>query len=232
MMNIDNALLKSPLLRRIAPMTVGGYRRLRTVIDTEGALPARIKALYVAVAATTRRYPEMARRELARARAAGLSFVEASAAAIVLTSVRGEGAALDFIAALDGEFPGQTGGTDDEREITVEPGEAERNFLAYFGTMPPSLGKLLELMPTGGDAYYLLREGTINGTPLGPKYSELLLVTVLAADYSPLASVHMRGARKVGATEAEIAEAVLCAVPTSGLSAWVMGAGAMDTPSA
>ena len=51
MMNIDNALLKSPLLRRIAPMTVGGYRRLRTVVDADGALPARIKALYVAVAA-------------------------------------------------------------------------------------------------------------------------------------------------------------------------------------
>lgn len=230
MMNIDNALIESPLLRRIAPMTVGGYRRLRTVIDTDGALPARIKALYVAVAATTRRYPEMARRELARAHAAGLSFIEASAAAIVLTSVRGEGAALDFVAALEVEFPGQTGGTDAEREMAVDPGEAERNFLSYFGTMPPSLGKLLELMPTGGDAYYLMREGTINGTPLGPKHSELLLVTVLAADYSPLASVHMRGARKVGASEAEIAEAVLCAVPTSGLSAWVTGAGAMDTP--
>jgi 4-carboxymuconolactone decarboxylase len=98
--------------------------------------------------------------------------------------------------------------------------------------MPPSLGKLLELVPTGGDAYYLLREGTINGTSLGPKHSELLLVTVLAADYSPLAAVHMRGARKVGASEAEIAEAVLCAVPTSGLSAWVVGAGAMDAPAA
>jgi 4-carboxymuconolactone decarboxylase len=229
-MNIDNALLNAPLLRRIAPMTVGGYRRLRSVIDTDAALPARIKALYVAVAATTRRYPQMAKRELARARAAGLSFVEASAAAIVLTSVRGEGAALDFIAALEAEFPGQTGGADAEREMTVEPGEAEHNFLAYFGTMPPSLGKLLELVPTGGDAYYLLREGTINGTPLGPKHSELLLVTVLAADYSPLAAVHMRGARKVGASEAEIAEAVLCAVPTSGLSAWVVGAGAMDAP--
>lgn len=229
-MDPNNALLSSPLLRRIAPMTVGGYRRLRSVIDNDAALPARIKALYVAVAATTRRYPAMARRELARGRAAGLSFAEASAAAIVLTSVRGEGAALDYIATLEAEFPGQTGGDDAERAVTVEPGDAERNFLAYFGSMPPSLGKLLDLVPTGADAYYLLREGTINGTPLGPKQSELLLVTVLAADYSPLAAVHMRGARKAGASEAEIAEAVLCAVPTSGLSAWVSGAAAMDAP--
>lgn len=227
-MTQDNPLLMSSVLRRIAPMTVGGYRRLRTVIDTDAALPARLKALYVAVAATTRRYPEMARRELARARAAGLTFVEASSAAIVLSSVRGEGAALDFIAALEAEFPGQTQGDDAEREIRVEAGEAERNFLAYFGAMPPSLGKLMALVPTGADAYYLLREGTINGTPLGPTYSELMLVTVLAADYSPLASVHIKGARKAGATEPEIAEAVLCAVATSGLSAWVTGAAAMD----
>ncbi|HSW06685.1 carboxymuconolactone decarboxylase family protein [Aquabacterium sp.] len=228
-MTQDNPLLRSPLLRRIAPMTVGGYRRLRSVIDSDAALPARLKALYVAMAATTRRYPEMARRELGRARALGLSFTEASSAAIVLSSVRGEGAALDFIAALEAEFPGQTGGDDAEPGIHVEAGEAERNFLAYFGTMPPSLGKLMALLPTGADAYYLLREGTINGTPLGPKYSELMLVTVLAADYSPWASVHMQGARKAGASETEIAEAVLCAVATSGLSAWVTGAAAMDT---
>jgi alkylhydroperoxidase/carboxymuconolactone decarboxylase family protein YurZ len=228
-MTADNALLSSPLLRRVAPMTVGGYRRLRSVIDSDGALPARIKALYVAVAATTRRYPAMARRELARAHAAGLSFDEASSTAIVLSSVRGEGAALDFIATLEAEFPGQTLGDDTEREIHVEPGEAERNFLAYFGKMPPSLARLLALVPTGADAYYLLREGTINGTPLGPKYSELMLVTVLAADYSPWASVHMQGARKAGASENEVAEAVLCAVATSGLSAWVSGAAAMDS---
>ena len=227
-MTQDNALLRSPLLRRMAPMTVGGYRRLRAVIDSDAALPARIKALYVAVAATTRRYPEMARRELGRAQALGLNFSEASSAAIVLSSVRGEGAALDFIATLETWFPGQTQGDDAEREIRVEPGEAEQNFLSYFGSMPPSLGKLLALVPTGADAYYLLREGTINGTPLGPKYSELMLVTVLVADYSAWASVHMQGARKAGASETEIAEAVLCAVATSGLSAWVTGAAAMD----
>ena len=227
-MTQDNPLLHSPLLRRIAPMTVGGLRRLRSVIDNDAALPARIKALYVAVAATTRRYPEMARRELGRAQSLGLNFSEASSAAIVLSSVRGEGAALDFIATLETWFPGQTQGVDAEREIRVEPGEAEQNFLSYFGSMPPSLGKLLALVPTGADAYYLLREGTINGTPLGPKHSELMLVTVLVADYSPWASVHMQGARKAGASEAEIAEAVLCAVATSGLSAWVTGATAMD----
>ena len=35
-------------------------------------------------------------------------------------------------------------------------------------------------------------------------------------------------APSAGASEAEVAEAVLCAVPVAGLSAWVVGATAMD----
>jgi len=225
-----NALLESPLLRRIAPLTLGGYARFRAIIDQDGAIPARVKALFVATAATTKGYREMALRELARARQLGLELQEASAAAIVLSSVRGEGAALSFIAVMEAVYPGSTGGEASLSLREVEPGEAEKNFLAYFGSMPPSLGKLASLLPLGADAYYLMREGTINGTPLGPKYSELLLVAVLAADYSPLAAVHIKGARTAGASEHEIAEAIVCTVTTSGLSAWVSGAAAMDAP--
>lgn len=229
-MTIENLLLASPLLRRIAPLTLGGYSRFRTIIDEDGALPGKLKVLCVAVAATTKGYREMAVRELTRAREMGLSFEEASSAAIVLSSVRGEGAALSYLSALEAVYPGHMQGDVPLEPIEVAPGEAERNFLAYFGTMPPSLEKLAKLLPRGADAYYLMREGTINGTPLGPKYSELLLVTVLAADYSPWASVHIKGARTAGASEREVAEAIVCAVATSGLSAWVCGATAMDAP--
>jgi len=225
---ITSPLLQSPLLRRIAPYTLCGYSRFREVVEKDGAIPARIKALYVAVAATTKGYREMAQRELKRAHQIGLTFDEASAAAIILSSVRGEGAALSYIAALDAEYPDQPAAAVPMPKIDVNAGEAEANFLRYFGSMPPSLGKLLNLLPLGGDAYYLMREGTINGTPLGPKYSELMLVAVLAADYSPLASVHIKGARTAGASETEIAETLVCAVLTSGLSAWVTGATAMD----
>lgn len=221
-------LLQSRLLRRIAPYTLCGYARFRQVVDDDGALPARIKALYVAVAATTKGYRDMAQREIARAHGLGLTFDEASAAAIVLSSVRGEGAALSFIALLEAEYPGHSEADEPMPHIDVASKEAETNFLHYFGSMPPSLGKLLQLLPLAGDAYYLMREGTINGTPLGPKHSELMLVAVLAADYSPLTSVHIKGARTAGASETEIAETLVCAVLTSGLSAWVSGANAMD----
>ncbi len=227
---MSSLLLQAPLLRRIAPYTLGGYARFRAIVESDGALPAKVKALYVAVAAVAKGYRELAQRELKRAHALGLEFSEASSAAIILSSVRGEGAALSFIDALEKEYPGCTGGDDAMPVLDVAPGQAEKNFLNYFGTMPPSLAKLLELLPLGGDAYYLMREGTINGTPLGSKYSELMLVVVINADYNPLAAVHIKSARKVGASEQEIAEAIVCTVLTSGLSAWVTGATAMDTP--
>src|ERR1700730_3484371 len=48
---MSSLLLQSPLLRRIAPYTLGGYARFRTIVESDGALPAKVKALYVAVAA-------------------------------------------------------------------------------------------------------------------------------------------------------------------------------------
>jgi alkylhydroperoxidase/carboxymuconolactone decarboxylase family protein YurZ len=215
-------------LRARAPKTLAGYRRFRAVIEQDGALPSRLKHLFTAAAACVKNYAEMAERELRTARAAGLDAEFAGAAIAILASSRGEGAALRFEAIFARVYPGTARVEAEEQELAVAPGEAETNFLTYFNTMPPSLGKLLELVPMGGDAYYLMREGTLSGTALEPRHAELLLVTVLAADYSDWASVHMDGARRAGASEAEIAEAVLCAVPVAGLSAWVVGATAMD----
>lgn len=223
-----NPLLAIGSLRKSAPKTVAGYRRFRAVIDTDGALPAPIKALFVACAACVKGYEEMALRELRRARDLGLTETQAHSALAILSSVRGEGAALRLNAMFAVAYPEARDEAFEAADLEVAAGEAAANFLAYFTTMPPTLSKLLDLIPTAADAYYLMREGTLSGTALEPRHAELLLVTVLVADYSPWSSVHMQGARKAGASEREVAEAVLCAVPTSGLSAWVVGATAMD----
>ena len=220
-------LLAVGRLRARAPKTVAGFRRFRSVVENDGALPAIVKRLFVAAAACTKGYREMALRELRAAAEAGLDAEQAGSALTILSSSRGEGAALRFADVFDLVYADTATVVADECPIAVAPGEAEQNFLSYFGTLPPSLGKLIELVPTGADAYYLMREGTLSGTALAPRHAELLLVTVLAADYSDWASVHMDGARRAGASEAEIAEAVLCAVPVAGLSAWVAGATAM-----
>ena len=54
------------LLRGHAPYTLAGYAGFRAVIDIDGAVPARLKALFASVAAIDRRYPDLARRGLAR----------------------------------------------------------------------------------------------------------------------------------------------------------------------
>lgn len=227
-MNKMNALIESSVLRRLAPKSLMGYRRFRDVLDNDGALPARVKALFMAVAATTKGYPEMACRELGRGMAAGLTWEEASSAAVILCSVRGEGAALRFVELLTSTYGHAEFGDVPMTDVTLAPGEARDNFLAYFGSMPPSLGKLVDRLPIAADAYYLMREGTLGSTAIGTKHAELLLVAVIAADYSPLVAVHAKGAMTAGATELELCEAILCAVPSSGLSSWVAASNAID----
>lgn len=224
----ENQLLSTPLLRANAPKTLAGYQRFRDVIDSDGALPSRIKALFVSVAASTKGYPELARRELDRGMALGLSFAEAAAGVTILCSVRGEGAALRFLSLLESVYPDRSDPATSLAEIAVGPEEAKDNFLAYFGTMPVSLGELVDHVPVAADAYYLMREGTLATTPIGKLNAELLLVAVIAADYHPLAAVHARGAITAGASKAQLYEAILCAVPVAGLSAWVATINAIE----
>jgi len=220
-LTVSNPLLTSPLLTRLAPYTVAGYALFREVVETDGALPARIKGLFAAVAAINKRDAGLAARELARARSQGLTLDEASSGLILLSSLRGEGVALAYDAVLGGVFDGRPAASATPATVHAAPGEAEANFRAYFGSVPPALANLLALVPRGADAYYLMRKGTIECNRLDRKLSELMLVAVLAADYSPMAATHVKAARTAGATEHELAEAILCAVPSGGIAAWM-----------
>ena len=221
-------LMDVPLLQGFAPYTLAGYAELKRVIETDSAVPARLKALFVAVAAIDRRYPTLARRELSRGKALGLTVTDVVAGLIVLSSLRGEGAALEFAGVIEEVFP-EAQAPAAQPLPTAEPGEAVANFTAYFGVIPAPLAQLLRLSPPAADAYYLMRRGSIDANPLSPKHGELLLLAILAAGYSPMAQTHVRGARNAGATDEEIAEAVLCAIPSAGIAAW-MGVGTMLAP--
>jgi 4-carboxymuconolactone decarboxylase len=51
---------------------------------------------------------------------------------------------------------------------------------------------------------------------------------VIAAVYQfGLLEIHVASARKLGATDAELAEAVLCAFPAAGMTVWAGGAAAI-----
>jgi len=224
----NSPLMTNPLLRGYAPFTLAGFDAFRSVIDNDGAVPARLKALFAAVAAVDRRHLGLARREMERGVTLGLSLKEATAGLIVLTSLRGEAAAADFAALLDDCYSG-CAVPEPQALPRASEGEAVANFTAYWGTIPTPLAQLLRLSPKAADAYYLMRRGSIDANPLSPKYGELLLLAILAAGYSPMAATHVRGARNAGATDEEIAEAVLCAVPSAGIAAW-MAVGTMLAP--
>lgn len=228
-MERSNPLLNSALLQELAPYTVAGYALFREIIETDGSLPAKLKHLFSAVAAANKGYGDLARREIQAASQLGLSLKEATAGLILLSSLRGEGAALSYQAILSEFYPADASSGDLPPAVTAKPGEAENNFRKYFGTIPVPLAKLLDLSPKGANAYYLMRTGTIECNSLENKYAELLLVTVLASDYSPMVATHIRGARKVGATNAELAEAILCAVPSGGIAAWIAAGALLDT---
>ena len=228
-MTHDNPLLDAALLRQIAPYTVAGYALFREIVETDGALPARIKTLFAAVAATNKGHGELARREMQRAADLGVTLTEAASGLILLSSLRGEGTALAYKALLDTVWPQPATTPSPPVQIQPEPGEAENNFKQYFGTVPVPLAHLLRLVPKGADAYYLMRKGTIECNSLDKKYAELLLVTVLATDYSPMVATHIRGARAAGASDQELAEAILCAVPAAGVAAWMGAAALLDT---
>jgi len=223
-------LMDVALLQGHAPYTLAGFAAFRSVIEMDGAVPARLKALFAAVAAVDRRHLDLARRELARGVVLGLTPKEATAGLIVLTSLRGEAAALDF-ATMIGETFNDIQVPPPQSLPTAEEGEAEANFRGYWaGGIPAPLQQLMLLVPEAADAYYLMRRGSIDANPLSPKHGELLLLVILAAGYSPMAATHVRGARNAGATDQEIAEAVLCAVPAAGIAAWMAVGGMLAAP--
>jgi len=225
---MTSPIMDDALLKGCAPYTLAGFAKFRSVIDSDGAVPAVMKALFAAVAAVDRRHLALARRELQRGVTLGLTLRDATAGLIVLTSLRGEAAAADFATILSECF-GDQAAPAPQPLPDAAPGEAIDNFTAYFGTIPPSLKQLLRLCPDAANGYYLIRRGSIDANPLSPKHGELLLLAILAAGYSPMAATHVRGARNAGASDEEIAEAVLCAVPAAGIAAW-MAVGAMLGP--
>ena len=223
-------LLDIALLQAHAPYTLAGFAGFRSVVDSDGAVPARLKALFAAVAAVDRRHLALARAELRRGIDHGLTVREAVAGLIVLTSLRGEAAALDFADMLPELYDDLPAPTTPSLPVAGE-GEAAENFKSYWGgTIPPPLAQLMRLVPEAADAYYLMRRGSIDANPLSAKYGELLLLTILAAGYSPMAATHVRGARNAGASDEEIAEAVLCAVPAAGIAAWMAVGGMLAPP--
>lgn len=223
-------VVRSGELRSISPKFAEGLARIREVTDTDGACPAWAKALYMSAAATVKGHEDMMRRELGRSVALGLTHEHARGACIALLISRGEAIYQRFSQAVDAAF-GRTVdiGPANEQAPDATVQDATDYFVKYFGKVPHYIETMSERAPRALEGYFLMREASLEENPLPWKHVELLLMTVNAAELSEwFVSIHALGARNAGATEEEVVESIVCAIPVSGVASWLPGAEGID----
>lgn len=203
-----------------------GYARVRDVTDNDGACPAWAKALYMACAASVRGLDDLLEREMGRARNLGLALSDARGAALAVMISRGEGVYARFTAAIDRAFGEKIAEPVDESpEFELDRQAALDYFEGYFGFVPDYIEVMADEAPRALEGYVLMRQWSLAENTLDAKHVELLLCTINAAEFSSrFVNVHANGARNAGATEAEIVESVVCAIPVSGVASWLPGA--------
>ncbi len=207
----------------IAPEVASGWAQVRATIERDGALSAPVKALVCAVCASVCGHPQLAERELARGRAIGLSDAEIGVAGVALLLARGEAQTERFV-----ELAG--GLTAAMQPRPASKLEAEAYFLDYLGVdaLPARMAIMQREVPEVFAGYHRMHHGVLAADPSVTRLSETILVAVNAAQLQPrFISIHAATARRAGATDAELVEAVVCAISVSGVAAWASGAEAL-----
>ncbi len=204
-----------------------GYRQLLVELHRDAALPAADKALFTAAAAATQGQWALVRSELERARAHGMDAVKMRGALPLVLINRGQSAFAGLAAAID-EMVGAPPPAD-RTDVGASVEEALAYYREHFGGEVPARQQLFaELAPAAFVGYFLIHRASLKDNVLAPRTAELLLCTVVGASYQPaLLEIHMRSARREGATEAQLAEALLAAIPVAGFTAWASGAAAI-----
>jgi alkylhydroperoxidase/carboxymuconolactone decarboxylase family protein YurZ len=138
---------------------------------------------------------------------------------------RGEAVYEVFSAGVDEAFGATVTPTHSDETFEASAGAATQYFQEYFGFVPDYVTLMAERAPRALEGYMLMREWALAENTLDAKLVELLLCTVNAAEFeSRFVAVHAGGARRAGATEEEIVEAVVCAIPVAGVASWLPGA--------
>jgi alkylhydroperoxidase/carboxymuconolactone decarboxylase family protein YurZ len=213
-------------LARVSPPTGAALDALFGVInDDASTLPKWFKHVLVACTCLVKRRPDEARTWIASACDAGATPEAIAAIAVDLVLSRGAHIGDELLSSLAASgravptsvLPGQ-------QSITLDPtSDSIRDyFTGVFGTVPERVALLLDRCVPGMRAYHLLRQAGLDDSVLPAHYMEIVLVVVNAADYQPLfVEVHARGAFAKGATEEQLVEACVCAIPHAGVAAWL-----------
>jgi alkylhydroperoxidase/carboxymuconolactone decarboxylase family protein YurZ len=217
--------------RRIEAVDRGfaeGLRRLAEVVRDDGALPAADKAVLM-VAACSIGDPGSVAGEVGAALARGVTPEALRALAAALYLSRGEAPCRAVLTALDDSTDERPANGETVAAVTaVSEDEIVEEFRRVFGAVPDRVELLRRHSTAGLEAYHRMRVAVLRDGRLPPVLAELALVCVNAAAHrADFAAVHVAGARRAGATEPQLVEAGLCAVPSGGVAAWLAAAEAI-----
>lgn len=215
--------LASGAVAAVSAKFAEGYARIRDVTDRDGACSAADKALFMAAGSAVKGHGDALARELSRARALGLSREHAEGAALATLISRGEAVWAAFAAAVEACWGTRGASGPSERPaLAVDRASALAYFERALGRVPGYVTALADSAPRALEGYVLMREWSLGENRLPTKTVELMLLAMNAVDYAVrFADLHARSARRAGASEAEVAEALLCAVPIAGMPAWL-----------
>jgi alkylhydroperoxidase/carboxymuconolactone decarboxylase family protein YurZ len=224
-----------PRLETSAPKFVEGLARVSDVITEDGALPAAVKALFAAAICAVKRDTDLVDHFVAAAAKAGVPREHAEGASVGLLISRGVTPHGLFVEATDRAYGRPADRADRNGDATAafdaDVPLAYSYFQRYFGSVPDYVELLGEHASRGLEGYFLMREAALGETPLPARDMELLLCSVNAAEYQArFVAIHARGARRAGATEEQLVEAALTAMPFAGVASWLPAAqGILDS---
>ncbi|MCY3951059.1 MAG: carboxymuconolactone decarboxylase family protein [bacterium] len=223
---LGSAALASGRIDAVSPKFAEGLARVREVTDTDGACPAWAKALYMAAAAAVKGHREMLMAQMGRSRDLGLGLAAARGAALTVLISRGEAVYATFNSAIDEVFGDTVAlAAGDAPEFSIDRRGCLDYFEDYFGFVPDYVRLMADDAPRALEGYVLMREWSLAENVLDATHAELLLCTINAAEFSArFVNVHANGARRAGCSEAQIVEAVICAIPVAGVASWLPGA--------
>lgn len=219
-----------PRLEASTPKFVEGLARVADVITGDGALPAGLKSLFAAAICAVKRDTALVGHLMAAAARGGVPREHAEGASVGLLISRGVTPHALLVSAIEEAYPpaapvAEAGDGDATARFDADVPGAYAYFRRYFGFVPDYVELLGERAPQGLEGYFLMRQSSLGETPLPPRDVELLLCAVNAAEYQPrFVAIHARGARRAGATEEQLVEAVLTAVPFAGVASWLPAA--------
>lgn len=221
----ENIVSRIDELADPVPEVIAGYRAIRSVIESDGALSVAEKALLVAADDAVCGDGELAAAEVARGRAAGLSDDQIVTASSALLLSRGQRACGRLLAAAGDLSPERPAAAPSEQDAT-------EYFLQYnvAEALPPRLAVLADRSSAVFQGYFRMHHGVLRARPEFSKLAELVLCSLNAADLrGDFVSIHAGAARRVGATDEELLEAFVCAMAVGGVGAWAVAAGALLT---